>query len=626
MSRRLFARSAAVLTWLAAALLGSSCDETPSSKAIGMLRTGLDKAAGGVIVDLDLTHGLSEHAPQMSLLSNGGGPTLAELVQVLSQATRDRRTHGFLVRLGESDLSWAQAEELGSTLGALPPEQPVVCHAHGLSNQTLFFALRACDRIWLSPAGEVASVGIASQMLYLRRLLDRLKIKADFLHMGRFKSATEPLTEDGPTAPARESLEAVLASIRKTWLDGIANARSDRQGSGDPINAGQISGDQIKTAAEHGPWSPDAAMKQGLIDAVGYVSDARKDAKERAHADDIETAFGGQNRRDAADEIAQLVRFIAGAAPSEHGKDHIVVLPLAGGINMNAGGALGGSDGIAAEPLSRTLHRLRDNDAVKAVVLRIDSPGGSALASDLIWHDLWQLREKKPLIASLAGTAASGGYYIACAATRILADQSTILGSIGVLGGKIVIGGTLDEIGVTGVTFPASKEPGAADRASYLSSLTPWDPATRESVRAQMSAVYELFLSRVSQGRSIPVDDVRAVAEGRIWSGVQGLERHLIDAYGGLADAILEARKQAGLPDDAEVKIESGPETLLQFLQLDPDADESSIRAAVARLRSAPPGLLDSAAQPLRPYVEALATLMGKEHVVTALPFALDVR
>jgi protease-4 len=301
------------------------------------------------------------------------------------------------------------------------------------------------------------------------------------------------------------------------------------------------------------------------------------------------------------------------------------VLPLVGGINMNAGGVLGSGDGIAAEPLTRTLRRLREDDSIKAVVLRIDSPGGSALASDLLWHELWQLREKKPLISSLAGVAASGGYYLACASTRIFAEQSTILGSIGVVGGKIVFGAALDEFGITGVTFPASKEPGAADRASYMSALSPWDPATRESVRAQMSAIYELFLSRVAEGRSLPVDDVRKIAEGRIWSGVQGLEHHLIDAYGGLSDAIADAKKASGLGDGAEVKIEGGPESLLQFLQLDSDADDTSIRAALARLQSTPPGPLETLAEPLRPYVNSLAPLLGKERVLTALPFAVEV-
>ncbi|MEO8178503.1 MAG: S49 family peptidase [Deltaproteobacteria bacterium] len=604
--------------WLAALLLTIGCDESNHpSQTIHMLRSSLDKAAGGVVVELDLSHGLSEKPSHFSLLSGTGAPTYADLVQTVARASKDRRTRGFLLRLGESDLSWAQTEELGRLLGALKPEQPVVCHAHAYSNATLSFALTACDRVWLSPAGEVASVGIAGQMLYLKRLLDRFKVKADFLHMGRYKSAAETLTEDGPSVPARESLDAVLGSLRQTWIDSLNASHA-----GVAMHEG---GREIQKFAEYGPWAPEAAVQAGLVDAVGYLSEARDDAKGRAGVDEVETSFGLQARRDAGDELEQLLRFIAGTSKSDHGGDQVAVLATAGGISMTGGGAVGG-DGIAADSLTKTLRRLRDNESVKAVVLRIDSPGGSALASDLLWHELMLLREKKPLIASLAGTAASGGYYLACAATRILAERTSIIGSIGVVGGKIVFGESLNDFGVTSVTFPANKEPGAGTRAAYLSPLTPWDDPTRESVRAQMAAIYELFLRRVSQGRDMPVDDVRKIAEGRIWSGAQGMEIKLIDGFGGLTEAIAWAKKQAGLDENAEVKIEGGSEGLLDMLGIAPDSDESSMRAALARVRTAAPGPFDSLTEPLRPYATSLAPLLGREHVLTAMPFAIEIR
>jgi len=244
----------------------------------------------------------------------------------------------------------------------------------------------------------------------------------------------------------------------------------------------------------------------------------------------------------------------------------------------------------------------------------------------LIWHELMLLREKKPLIASLAGTAASGGYYMACAATRILAERTSIIGSIGVVGGKIVFGEALNDFGVSGVTFPANKEPGAAARAAYLSPLTAWDDPTRESVRAQMAAIYELFLQRVAKGRDLPVDEVRKIAEGRIWSGAQGLDIKLIDGFGGLSEAIALAKKQAGLDEDAKVEIEGGADGLLEMLHLGPDSDESSIRGALARLRAAAPGPFDGLTEPLRPYATSLAPLLGREHVLTAMPFAIEIR
>ncbi len=600
-------------------LLMLGCDDSGNtSQTIHMLRSGLDKASGGVVIELDLTRGLSEAAPQFSLLSGASPPTYADLIQTIATASRDRRTRGFLLRMSEGDISWAQAEELGRTLAALRPEQPVVCHSHAYTNSSLLLALTGCDKVWLSPAGEVATVGIAGQMVYLKRLLERFKVKADFLHMGRYKSAAEMFTEDGPTEPARESLDAVLGSIRQTWIAGLEGSRGGAQ----IRKAGQA----VQKLVEYGPWSADAALKAGMIDAVGYYSDARRDAKTLAQVEEVETSFGLQARRDAAGEIAQLLRFIAGTSRSDGGDAHIAVVPAAGAISMGGGGGLTGSDGISAESLGKTLRRLREDASVKAVVLRIDSPGGSALASDLLWHELMRLRDKKPLIASLAGTAASGGYYMACAATQILAERSSVIGSIGVVGGKMVFGEALDELGITGITIPASKEPGAAARAAYLSPLTPWDDATRESVRAQMQAIYELFLRRVSQGRGAPVDDIRKIAEGRIWSGEQGLEIKLVDALGGLGDAVAMAKKRAGLDESAPVKVEGGADSLLELLEIDSDADEATIRAALARFRSALPSPLEELATPLRPYASSLAPLLGDERVLTAVPFALRVR
>jgi protease-4 len=583
-----------------------------SSPAIGVLRSGLDAASGGTVVEFDLSRGLGERAGSMSLFSGPSQPSVAELVLSLKRAEDDRHTRGFFVRLGGADLDWAQAEELGRLFSAQKPEHEVVCHAHGYSNTTLFFAGRGCDKLWLSPAGEVGTVGIAGQMVYLKRLLDRLQVKADFLHMGKYKSFAEMFTEDGPTEAARESLAAVLGSIRGTWLDALAAARP---------------GEKLRHDVEHGPWSPEAALAAGLIDSIGYVSEARDQAKQLAGVDRVETSVGLGERRGAAEAISELIQVIAGAHRSEGGGEQIVVLTATGGINMESEGVLGGGDGIAAEPLGKTLKRLREDDSVKAVVLRIDSPGGSALASDLLWHDLMLLREKKPLIASLANVAASGGYYMACAAHRIVAERTTILGSIGVVGGKIVVGAALDQLGVSGVTVPASDEPGAAERAAYLSPLTEWDDPTRESVRSQMAAIYELFLRRVAQGRALPVEDIRPIAEGRIWSGAQGLERRLVDELGGLKEAIALARKQAGLDESAEVRIEGGSESLIEMLQIEEDDDEpQSIARAIARLRATPPSPIAELAQPFQPYMQSLSPLLGREKVLTALPFAIQLR
>jgi protease-4 len=304
----------------------------------------------------------------------------------------------------------------------------------------------------------------------------------------------------------------------------------------------------------------------------------------------------------------------------------VAVVPMQGAIATDAGGPFGGG-GISSTAMVKVLNRLARNDNVKAVVVRIDSPGGSPLASDLIWHELMLMRKKKTVIASVGGMAASGGYYIASAADRIYAEPASIVGSIGVFGGKLVLSPALKEIGITSVTFPASKAEGAAERAGYLSPLVAWDEPTRERVRALMQGIYDLFISRVAEGRKMPADKVLPNAEGRIWSGPQGLERGLVDKLGGLLEAIADARKAGGVDATTPVTVEGGPESLLDMLSLgDGDNDESHIAAALARYQARPLLPLDQLPEELRPFAAALGPLFRGESVVAALPYALTVR
>jgi len=222
--------------------------------------------------------------------------------------------------------------------------------------------------------------------------------------------------------------------------------------------------------------------------------------------------------------------------------------------------------------------------------------------------------------------AASGGYYIACGAQRIFAEPSSIVGSIGVFGGKVVFGPALHELGMNSVTFPASRAPGAGERAAYLSPLIPWDDPTRERVRTLMQSIYDLFIQRVATGRKMPEDKVRVSAEGRIWSGPQGLERGLVDEIGGLQQALATARKLAGLAPNTPTTVEGASEGLLDLLSLDAEADEARIAQALARLESRRLFALEALPAELRPFAASLGPLLAGETVVAALPFAITVR
>ncbi len=593
------------------ALLLSSCKGRARTGTFGDGTT--KKSFGdGTLVEFDLSHDAPESLDSGSMfLPLPASRTYAGLVRAIERARDDDSASAVFIRFGDASYGWARSQELGQLFATLKKGgKPIVCHAHSLDNATAWLAGAACDHIWLSPAGDVDAVGIAAQMVYLKGALDKLKVEADFVHMGKYKSASEPLTREGPSNPAKEDMLSTLGSIRKSWLDGISSARK---------------ADGVRHAMEHGPWSATDAKARGLVDEIGYATDALDDAKKRGKAGSVKVAFGPKARGSGTSGVAELIRILSGADERTGGRPHIAVVPAEGSITMDPGGLIS-SGGISEKAMKRTLARLAKDDSVKAVVLRIDSPGGSALASDLIWHELTELRDEKPIVVSVGEMAASGGYYMACAGTRIVAEPTSIVGSIGVLGGKIAVQNALAQFGINSYTFAASPEPGAEARAAYLSVLTPWDDATRQRVEKEMSDVYELFLSRVAKGRKMKVDDVRKIAQGRIWSGQQGKGNGLVDELGGLDRALSIARDLGKLDADAPVTVEGASESLIQQLMVGDDASAQDVEAAVQRLRQAPPPLDRLLPAPLRPFAGSMQPLLEGEHILAAMPYAIVVR
>jgi protease-4 len=604
------------LRWLFGLLTAwslTACDAQPrraedtSGEPLSLL--GAFPAASGQVLEIDLTAGAPE-VMDGGLLPLPAARTYLGLVRALEDAARDERATAVVVRFGASGFGWARSEELARLLGAIRAAgKPVVCHTHGLDNASTWLLTAGCDRLWLSPAGGVDLVGIAAQVLYFRSALDRLSLRADFIAVGEYKSAVESFTRDGPSEPARRDLTETLASLRQSWLAGLAAARPRAKGA---------------SIAEGGPYSPEEALRVGLIDGIGYEQDALEDAKTRGHATTVKPQFGPE-RGAAAIDIAELVRVLSGVDDRAGGRPRIAVLPAVGSIAMSSSGGLFEGGGIAERAMTKTLRRLARDDGVKAVVLRIDSPGGSALASDLLWKEVSALREKKPVVVSVGDMAASGGYYIACAASRIVAEQTSIVGSIGVFGGKVTFDEGLATVGVNTVTFPASPEPGAAARAAYLSPLASWDEATRGRVRTQMQSVYDLFVRRVADGRRLPVDRVRQLAAGRIYSGVQAQQRGLVDELGGLARALAVARDVASLSADVPVVVEGTGDSLLELLGLGEGADRAQIETALARLQTRSAELRRALPPTLHRFGAVLTPLLDGEHVLAAAPYLVVI-
>jgi protease-4 len=399
--------------------------------------------------------------------------------------------------------------------------------------------------------------------------------------------------------------------MRAVWLDGLHQARPAMP----------------EAAPEDGPYSARRAKELGLVDDVGYFDEARDALEKEASAVRAEVRLGGGAASGGGDDLSDVLRAIAGESL---GSAPVALVRADGAISMEGGGGLlseGG--GIVERRMVRTLGRLERDDDVKAVVLRIDSPGGSALASDLLWHELMRIRARKPLVVSVGSMAASGGYYLASTGAVIFADDTSIVGSIGVVGGKIAADQALERIGVHAETIPAKVgDPRAAARAAYESLLVPWDDATRDRLLATMTGIYELFLARVAEGRNMPVERVAASAEGRIFSGREGKTRGLVDELGGLTEAIARARTLAGLAADARVSVVGESSGLLDALgEEQPQGRAGGLpQRPLAGVGVVAAEVIERVGPELVPFVESLAPLGRHERVLCALPFSLTVR
>ena len=598
---------------LGLALALGACDGRPRSSTSS---SKSQPRTGPAVAVLDLSGGVPEKE-ESGFLGPPPGRRRAfdSLIKIIDEAQKDKDTKAFFVKLGSTRIGMARAQEIGDALANVRAKMPVYCHANGLGNSSLFLASRACSKITLAPSGEVEAVGIAAQVIYMHKLLaEELHVDIDILQVGKFKGAEEPLTRDGPSPEARESLEGVLADLRQSWIDAIDQGRA---GKGD-----------ARVAAEDGPFSATAAKDRGLVDEIGYEDDAREAAKKASSAVREVTRFGAGSHAGGGGELDEILKTFSG---DDSGTPQVMVLRAVGSISMGEGGtSILGDEGITERAFVRQVKHVTEDDAVKAVVLRIDSPGGSALASDLMWHALMKLREKKPIVVSVGDMAASGGYYLASTGNEIFAEPQSIVGSIGVVGGKVGLGDALEHIGVHVETFPAKKGDDAARaRAAYESPFVPWDDATRTRVLASMKGIYDLFLTRVAEGRKTTVDKIAASAEGRIFSGVEGKKRGLVDTLGGIGAAMARAKELAGLPPDALVRTFTATPKLVDVLYggegpesvapLDPSKlSAPSAASAIAWTREVAPETFV--------FAQSLEPLVAEERYACAVPFALIVR
>jgi len=466
--------------------------------------------------------------------SGGHGSELRAVIERLRELARDDKLTGVVVRAGSLGISLPDAVELRAAIHDLRAAGKIVaCHGEGASNAG-YLVLAACQRVGLAPLGTVVISGPTAMPVHVRPLLDKLGIQADFVHIGAYKGAAEPLTRDAPSREAQETLAAILDQRYQTMVDVIASER-------------KLVPAKVQALIDAAMFPAEQARAAQLIDDVSPFEEFRDAAVGKAPWGKLELIV---RHDDPLGLMLAVWRFLGAIAPDRPAGDHVALVYALGNIvDGNGDGVLGAREQIAAHTLVAALRRIAADGHVKAVVLRIDSGGGSAQASELIWRAVAELVKRKPVIVSMSDVAASGGYYIASGATKIFALPDTLTGSIGVVGGKLAVQDALGRLGVR--TYPV----GRGKRATMMAGVAPWSDDERGAVRTEMEAIYQVFVGRVAEGRHRARAEIDAIAQGRVWTGTRAKQLGLIDELGGLDAAIAEARKLASVDPATELEI-----------------------------------------------------------------------
>ena len=466
--------------------------------------------------------------PDLGRWGFGNDLTVSDAVRAIDAAARDPRVKGMVARLDEGDHGLAVAQELRDAVGRFRAAgKPAIAHADsfgelGPGNEGYYLAT-AFGEIDLQPVGLVGLTGLAAQVPHVKGLLDRLGVEMEVAKRKEFKSAFDPLTGTGMSAPDREQVGALLDDFTGQLVDGIAQGR-------------QLSRDEAARLLGGGPYTGDEGLARHLIDHQWTYG--------RAVADTLHRLSGPATTVD-------LRRYAAAARGPANPLAEVAFVHAVGTIQRGDGGI---TRAIGADTFTNALHDALRDPAVKAILLRIDSPGGSAVASESIAELVRAAKVAgKPVVVSMGNTAASGGYWIAMAADRIVAEPGTITGSIGVIAGKPVIGGALAKLGAS-VT-----EIDRGENAGFQSLVRPWSPQEQARIDVILDDLYGRFVDGAAQGRGMPRDKLEALARGRVWSGEAAQKRGLVDRLGGIDVALDEIRAKLRLPPDAALTLTDYP-------------------------------------------------------------------
>jgi len=463
--------------------------------------------------------------------------TLRDVLECLDKAKVDRRIRGIIVKVSPFDFGWSKTEEIRDKLIWFKEKtrKPVVCYLTSGGDREYYLA-SVCDKVYMPEASELFVDGLASEVTFLRGTLDKLGITPDMEHIGSYKSASDILTQKTFTEAHREVTNALLDDSFKRLIDGIAEAKGFKP-------------EEVRKLIDAGPFTALEAVRAGLVDSLIYE-------------DELHNLLGVK-KEDEFRKVSLEDYVRVKPASLKMGRGPKIAIVYAVGTIMEGKSSYSPFWGktLGSDTMVEALKEARKDKDIKAIVFRIDSPGGSGLASDIIWREVNLAERKKPFIASMSDLAGSGGYYIAMAADTIVAEPGTFTGSIGLVSGKFANRGLYEKLGMNKELVSRGAN------AAMFSDARSFTPAERRKLLEQMWEWYSAFVRKVAEGRGMTEQEVDSVARGRVWTGGQAMDIGLVDVMGGLERAVEIAKAKAGIAKDAPVTLVIYPKKKISIFQ-----------------------------------------------------------
>ncbi len=486
-----------------------------------------------------------------------------DLVSALDRAAKDDRIKSVLLDVGTFPSGFGKIQELRDALTKFKASKKPVWAYFEFTGNGGYILCSAADKVYAPPSANLLMNGLAAEIPFYRGVLDKVKVEPQLYHIGKYKSYSDTFMLKEMSEAQREATNAILDSLFGQMVKTVADGR-------------HLSQEQVLQAIDAGFLFGEDIQKRGLVDGLWYKDQVEDGLKK----------LNGNTDKWRHVEMEDYIRDQR-ALPSAGAKKSVALILASGGIVSGEGSArvaLGDSN-IGSDALVKLLKKTGEDKDIAAVVLRVDSPGGSALASDVIWRQVEVLRKTKPVVVSMSDVAASGGYYISMGADAIVAQPGTITGSIGVVSGKFVTKGLMDWIDYRQETLKRGQN------ADLFSSYAAFTPDQEKLIQGQMEGFYKLFVGKAAQGRKQTYDQINEVAQGRIWSGEQALKIGLVDRLGGMDTAIALAKEKAKIGKDEAVRIEvyPKPKSIIDAL-FSGGADDLAAARAMSQF---PPELLE---------------------------------